>query len=70
MLVRRTTPEPSAFITYTSPLGLSRELTKTIFFPSGDHDGSKSSAGVSVRRVFPPPTAFIVQMSEPAVAES
>ena len=40
-----------------------RLLEKTIFVPSGDHAGSKSTAELSVSWTWPLPSAFIFQIS-------
>src|SRR5262245_59442519 len=54
--------DPSAFITSSSLLP-SRSERKAIMRPPGDHAGSKSCAGLVVRRRSLVPLALIVQMS-------
>ncbi len=48
--VRRVTPEPSAFITYTSKFP-SRSEENAMRRPSGDQSGPESKASWTVRRV-------------------
>ena len=59
LFVRRVTPEPSAFITYSSGNPPSRSDTKAIRDPSGDQTGERSAdpAAWSVMRVRPEPSA-------------
>ena len=65
LLVRRVTPEPSAFITYISSLLSPWEDWKAIHPPSGDHSGRRSLLlGRLVSRATPEPSAFIAYISE------
>ena len=60
--LRLVTPDPSAFITYTSKFP-SRPVLKRILLPSGDHSWLESSSGLLVRFVCPEPSAFITYIS-------